>query len=1110
MNQFRYEIVSNPRIFRENRLPAHSDHRYFRPDGRGDFRFSLNGSWKFRFAENYNEAVPGFYEEDFDVSSWDTIPVPSHIQLLGYDGIQYVNVQYPWDGREEVEPGEIPSRRNPVGSYVKDFELPDFMEGRPVVISFQGVESAAAVWLNGHYAGYAEDSFTPSEFDLTPYVRSGRNRLAVQVFRWSSGSWCEDQDFFRFSGIFRDVFLYTYPDVHVRDMRVTALPDKDLRNASLEIRTSATAPGRAAVTLSLCGGVVFREEKTLQPENVWRFDVPSPKLWSAESPVLYDLDIEIFGADGNPSEIIREKTGFRRFELRSSLMLLNGKRIVFRGVNRHEFSASAGRCIDEETTRRDLITMKQANINAVRTCHYPNASFFYRLCDELGLYVIDETNMETHGTWAPILAGKKPMEYAVPGDRPEFLDMILDRAESMIRRDRNHPCILIWSCGNESFGGTDILRLSDFIRSMDNTRVVHYEGIFNDRRYPGSSDIESQMYPSVSSIREFLREHRDKPFICCEYTHAMGNSCGGMKKYTDLSDEEPLYQGGFIWDYIDQSLTVRDRYGTEYQAYGGDFHDRPSDYNFSGNGIVYGRDRDPSPKMQEVRYNYQPFAVSFGDGTFTVRNRHLFTDADQYLCRITLEKDGTPAEQDGRICEEEKRLSVPPLSEETFALPFRIPEEDGEYIITVSFRLAEDTEWAGAGHEIAWGQEVLRRGAPRLPGEFVTETGRREEGATDASCLPDAGKPGSAKPGPVRPDAGKPEGANPGTVRPEIIRGSFNTGVRGERFEALFSNLQGGLISYRYDGRELLERMPRPNFWRAQVDNDAASLLLFRAGQWKDAGAGATTKTRHGRMMDDPVVEETDRSVAVTFTYHLPTVPAKDCVVRYEVFGDGEIAVTMRMDASSEVGQLPEFSMLFALDADCDRLEWYGLGPEETYPDRAGARLGIYQSTAAAGMAKYLVPQECGCRMGTRYAKLTDSEGRGLLFRTFEKGCADGDPRFGTDTASRQDGPAAAEMSAPASGNASASDGTAPSGEAAPDRIEVCSGGLMFSALPWSPSEIENALHPTELPPVHFTWVRIGLQMGVGGDDTWGALVHPEYLIDNTRPLEIRFSFRGI
>ena len=1005
MGEFRYEIVKNPEIFMENRLPAHSDHRFFRgevSEGESDARFLLNGSWKFAYAENYGKAITGFYAEDFDVSGWDEIPVPGHIQMHGYDRPAYVNTQYPWDGVDGIEPGEIPTHYNPTASYVRFFEVPEWMKGKRIILSFQGVESGFALWINGSYVGYSEDSFTPSEFDVTALLKEGSNRLAVQVFKWTAGSWCEDQDFYRFSGIFRDVFLYAEPEVHVRDLRIQTLLDDAYTDAELELNLAVTGDCRVLFRLYDGDRTVLEEEREIRDENSgFSFSIKNPRKWSAEDPYLYRLILEVYRPDGERTETVAEKVGFRRFELIDHVMHLNGKRIVFKGVNRHEFDCRSGRVVPEEVTRRDILTMKRNNINAVRTCHYPNSTHLYRLCDEYGLYLIDETNLETHGVWDAIEKGINPLSYAVPGDRPEYREMVLDRARSMFERDKNHPSILIWSCGNESYGGSILYEESMLFRGLDQTRLVQYEGIFHDRRYNGTSDVESTMYIPVDQIREFLAEHRDKPYICCEYSHAMGNSCGAMHKYTDLAEEEPLYQGGFIWDFVDQCVELTDRFGNMYYGYGGDCGERPTDFTFSGNGIVYGSSREPSPKMQEVKFNYRNIRISFGRDSFTVRNRNLFTNTNAYDCIVTLAKDGEMLE------EQAVTVSVEPLSEGVVPLPFRIPDGAGEYALTVSFRLKEALAWAPKGHEVAFGQLV------------------------------------TGHPGPVRTAVPKPE----------IIRGWHNVGARGRDFEVLFSILHGGLVSYRYRGREMVKTAPKPNFWRAMTDNDIANLLPMRAGQWRNAGMYCTVKEGHGYAATPCTVEETDHSLVVTYTYHLCTQPKKDCIVRYEVFGDGEISVRMRMDETMEVGELPEFSMLFTMDADYDRLKWYGLGPEETYMDRCHAKLGIYRNRVPDNMAAYLRPQECGNKMGVRTASVTDRNGRGLRFT---------------------------------------------------------SDGLQFSALPYTPHQIDTAEHSNELPPALSTIVRIGLQMGIGGDDTWGALVHREYLLDNSKPMEIEFSFRGL
>lgn len=1044
MAEFDYGKVRNPLYYQENRLRPHSDHLFFgtaeeAERGRSEFIFSLDGLWKFAYAKNYSLAVLGFEKAGYNCRDWDEIRVPAHIQMEGYDVPQYVNVQYAWDGREELEPGQIPEHFNPVASYVKYFEMPENMKGRPVFLSFQGVESGMALWLNGEFVGYSEDSFTPAEFELTPYLLEGENKLAVQVFKWTSGSWCEDQDFFRFSGIFRSVYLYTVPEIHIRDLKVRTLLDDSFEEAELVLDMDVTVNGRREdfstavleITLSRQGTVIAAgsAEMTKGMGTVsCSLPVKQPELWSAENPVLYDITVTVKNESGKTVEVVTEKAGFRRFEMIGNIMCLNGKRIVFKGVNRHEFSSVTGRAaITMEDMRKDILTMKRSNINAVRTSHYPNDSRLYRLCDEYGLYMIAETNLESHGSWDPIVRGQADKSTAVPGDKEEWLPMMLDRVDSAYQRDKNHPSILIWSCGNEAFGGKNIYLMSERFRKLDNTRMVHYEGIFHDRRYNETSDMESQMYPSVESIKDFLAKDRSKPFICCEYAHAMGNSCGAMHKYTDLTDEEPLYQGGFIWDYIDQSLWKKDRYGRYFQAYGGDFNDRPCDYNFSGNGIVYGGDREPSPKMQEVKYNYQNIGieVNVSESTVKISNKHLFTNTAVYDCVVTLKRNGRKLR---RVLLE---TDIDPLEEKVYELPLKRQMEEGEYTVNVSFALKEDTLWADAGYEIAFGEEVYRVGAAAesilreaVNGETVLT--RHLSGAEEK-----------------------------GRKEVEIIHGKLNVGVKGEHFDALFSVLNGGLVSYRYAGKEMIQMIPRPNFWRAPTDNDCGNNMPGRYGQWKIAGMYLTHKKENTPDFVNPVITKEDGAAVITYTYFMPTVPASECKLTYKVYQDGIIETTLRYEPVKELGDMPEFGVMFKLDADYDNVEWYGYGPEETYSDKKrGAKLGIYNNKVEDNMAKYLVPQECGNKLGVRYAKVTEQKGRGMIF----------------------------------------------AGE-----------NLNVSVLPYTPHEIENAAHPYELPKRHYTVVRVAMeQMGVGGDDSWGARTHEEYLCDVSAAKEFTFLFKGV
>ncbi len=1024
MTQSDYNKIKDPQFFKENVLPAHAALNLYADEkeaarGKSSLKQSLDGIWKFSYAVNIASAVKGFEQEDYDCKCWADIRVPAHIQMEGYDIPQYVNTQYPWDGREELVPGEIPERFNPVASYVKYFEVPAHMQGKEIRIVFEGVESGMALWCNGAYVGYSEDSFTPSEFDLSPYLKGGENKLAVQVYKWTSSSWCEDQDFYRFSGIYRSVYLYAVPAVHMEDLTVKTLFEGDgFGRAKLSVQGKVKGSGVCRFRLHDGERTLFEIEQKTGTEGGFAFEemVEKPRLWSAEDPYLYELEIACC-CDGGTVEYMSQPVGFRKFEVKDSRMLLNGKRIVFKGANRHDFSSVSGRHVSYEELLKDVVTMKRHNINAIRTSHYPDDERLYELCDRYGLYLIAESNLESHGTWDAYLKGKKDMSFVVPDDKAEWKEMMYDRIRSCYHRDKNHPAVLIWSVGNESFGGETIYEMSELFRKLDDTRLVHYEGVFNDRRYNDSSDMESRMYAKVADIEDYLANGDGKPFICCEYTHAMGNSCGAMHKYTELADKEnSAYQGGFIWDYIDQSIYKKDRYGKWFQAFGGDFGERPTDYNFSGNGIAYGGEREASPKMQAVKFNYQNISVQVEKDGFEVWNKNLFVSTDLFRCVAELLRDG--------ICIERRELTdiaVEPESRKTFSAPFTLPEDAGEYAVTISFLLREDTLWAKAGHEVAFGQAVI--------------------GKVDASAE---------------------EKKKPFTV----IWGNDNVGVRGESFDILFAEPTGassafGLVSYRYAGKELIEAVPRPNFWRAPTDNDDGNNMTARQGQWKLASLYATGKGM-GRKLDvpgcafeNPIVREEEDHVSVTYIYNLRTTPEASCRLNYKVYGDGSVQTTLIYDPVEGLSDMPEFGVLFKLNADYDRLEWYGNGPEETYADRdQGAKLGVYRNRVADNMAAYLVPQECGTKTKVRWAKVTDMRGRGMLF----------------------------------------------SGE-----------DMSFSALPYTPHEIENARHPYELPPVHYTVVRVAKgQMGVGGDDSWGAPVHPEYHLDVSGKVEFSFTFRGI
>lgn len=1027
MSNFDSNIIKNPEIFEQNRLAAHSDHVCYKNElekikGKSSLRYDMNGLWKFAYAKNQSLAPCGFEAADYDCKGWDEIRVPAHIQMEGYDVPIYTNTTYPWEADESIKPGEVPEIFNPVASYVKYFTIPENMKNKRVCISFQGVESGFALWLNGHYVGYSEDTFDPSDFELTDYIVEGENKLAVRVWKWTSSSWCEDQDFYRFSGIFRDVFLYAVPCVHVEDLSVVPTLNDTFDEGTLSVSIKADGDGIASVKLYELGDLSVekydRAKLLLEEFDIELRDkeicegscnVKNPLLWSAEKPNLYEVKIIVKDTHGNETEFISQLAGFRRFEMVDGLMKLNGKRIVFKGVNRHEFSSITGRVPNRNEVIKDIVTMKKNNINAIRTSHYPDDSMLYELCDIYGIYMIAENNLESHGTWEAYNKGYVDLDFVVPKDKPQWREMMLDRANSCYQRDKNHPAILIWSCGNESFGGKTIYEMSQLFRQLDKHRLVHYEGVFNDRSYNDTSDMESQMYTPVAGIEKFLAEHPEKPFICCEYTHAMGNSCGAMHKYTELTDREPRYQGGFIWDYIDQSIYKKDRYGKWFLTYGGDFGDRPTDGDFSGNGICYGGEREASPKMQEVKFNYQNISVDFdSDYIFTVTNKNLFVNTSVFDAFAILLADGN------EVYRTRLQISVPPMDRASYEVPVTLKNSmidvEKEYCIVVSFVLKENTIWEKAGYEIAFGQHMIKKPV--------------SEYSCDKSV--------------------------------ELVVGNGNILVRGENFKALFSRMNLGMVSYVYGGVEMLPNtIPLPNFWRTPTNNDSGNMMPQRYAQWKIASMYVTTRQDQRFADTSPRVEKNDNNIAITYTYFMPTTPQSSCEVTYRVFGDGTIETTLSYDPVKELGDMPEFGMMFKLDADYDTVKWYGLGPQETYEDRQhGGKYGVYENKVADNIAEYLVPQESGNKCRVRYAKVMDKKGRGMLF-------------FGDE--------------------------------------------LSFSALPYTPHELENAAHHFELPPVHYTVVRVAKkQMGVGGDDSWGSHTHPEYLLDVSEKMEFTFCFRGI
>ncbi|OAS14932.1 beta-galactosidase [Paenibacillus oryzisoli] len=943
------EWNNNPDIFERNRMRAHATLMPFdsveealqNNHSASHSYLSLNGTWKFAFAESPSKRSKNFYENSFDHHEWADIQVPGHWQLQGYDYPQYTNLRYPWETSEpDLAPPFAPTLYNPVGSYLRTFTIPDHWEEQPVFISFQGVESAFYVWVNGELLGYSEDTFTPAEFNLTPYLRAGENTIAVEVYRWCDASWLEDQDFWRLSGIFRDVYLYTVPKAHVYDFFVTTELDEAYQDAELNLKATIMNYweenlGSISLEAQLYDtdhNAVFAHPMKVTTTIGSDMDeahvevscqVANPRKWSAEQPHLYMLVISLRDANGNLLETISTQTGFRKFEIKDGLMLINGQRIVFKGVNRHEFCIDAGRVIQIEDMITDIKIMKSFNINAVRTSHYPNNPRWYELCNEYGLYVIDETNLESHGTWSGGQTELLPT--TVPGSIPAWTANVIDRANSMMQRDKNHPSIVMWSLGNEAFGGDNFIKMHDFLREADPTRVVHYEGVVNWKESAAATDVESYMYTRPDGLIQYAKKAGPKkPYILCEYSHAMGNSLGGLHLYTELFDRYPILQGGFIWDWVDQSLWQTSSDGKKFMAYGGDFGESPHSGNFCGNGLLLA-DRSITPKLIEAKKCYENIAISEVDGSlgiYHITNKNLFTNLDAYLLLWTIAIEGT-------VCAEgNMTLSLAPLdsSEITLDLPKR--EQLGEAVLTICFVTKRTEKWAEAGHEVAFEQFVLP-----------------------------AVKPVPALVEPLMSYNPVQVAVQSGTLR-----------VSGEGFTAAFDTTNGSLYSYKVGGNELLQSGIAPNFWRAYTDNDRGNKQHERCATWRGAGEARILQTLRWETLTDRIIVHT--------AYVLPTTSESAYSMSYTILGNGAIQIQQKLIPGKNLNEIPEIGIMFNMDGSYSDLEWYGKGPHESYWDRQlSAKLGHHQVKVADQFVPYLRPQECGNKMDVRRAAISNQGG---------------------------------------------------------------------------------------------------------------------------------------
>jgi beta-galactosidase len=972
------------------------------------FFCSLNGQWNFHWVNKPADRPVEFYRPDYDVSGWDKIPVPSNWQMHGYGRPIYTNIRYPFP----ANPPHIPHDYNPVGSYRREFTIPANWKSRQVFLHFDGVDSAFYLWVNGEKVGYSQGSRTPAEFNITEYLRPGQNVLAVEVYRFSDGSYLEDQDFWRLSGIFRDVYLFSTADLHIRDFWIRTELDEQYRDGVLKVTAkiknySQQPRGACTVELNLFDNegdalspkpLISVAAKNIEPDKEKAIDaqakIINPAKWSAELPNLYRALLTLKDEQGVIVEVVSCDVGFREVEIKNGQLTVNGKAIMVRGVNRHEHDPDTGHYVSVDSMIRDIRLMKQSNINTVRTSHYVNDPKWYELCNKYGLYVIDEANIESHGM------GYKPKRTL--GNKPEWKKAHLDRTIRMVERNKNHPSVIIWSLGNEAGDGVNFKATSDWIHQHDPTRLVHYE----QAKEKPHTDIVCPMYDSIGQIVKYAKSNPYRPLILCEYAHAMGNSVGNLQDYWDAIEEYPHLQGGCIWDWVDQGLRKRTPDGREFWAYGGDYGDKPNDGNFCCNGLVQ-PDRKPNPSLYEVKKVYQRIKVTPVDliacCRVSVSNKYEFRNLDfvDVLWELT---------ENGRIIQKGKlaRLSLPAGKECDITIPFRKPhmKSGSQYHLKISFALAEDELWADRGHVVAWNQFELPFNVPTAPKANIAAMTELKLEQT-------------------------PQG---------II-------VTGKDFVITVGKDSGAIESFVFRGRELIASALAPNFWRAPIDNDNGNKMPKRLSVWRKAGPDRKVNSVTAERLSKKVVRIDVQA----------TLPAGSSAYRntYTIYGSGDVIVESSIKPKSKLPNLPRFGMQMVIPGEYDQVRWYGRGPHENHWDRkTGAAVGVYSASVEEQIHVYVRPQENGNKTDVRWLALTNKDGAGLL--------AVGMPL------------------------------------------------LSVSAWPFTMLDLEQAAHIHELPRRDTITVNLDYkQMGVGGDNSWGARTHREYTLP-AKPYSYRFRLSPI
>jgi beta-galactosidase len=975
------------------------------------FYKSLNGQWKYHFSKTQLDRVSGFEATSFDDSQWTTIPVPANVEIEGHGIPLYTNIRYPW-GKPTPPIVDPAHPYNSVSSYRHTFHVPEVWDGKKIFLSFDGVSSFFYLWINGKKVGFSKDSRTLAEFDITPFVKPGENKIAVEVFRWSDGSYLEDQDFWRMSGIFRDVYIWCAPTTRIRDFHVKTSLDSTYTDAELTIDVDLVngegvtveclledAQGKAIAEMNVKAG---KDKATLT------MPVKNPLKWSAEKPNLYRLFITLKDQAGSVLQVVPARVGFRSVELKDGNMLVNGQRIFIKGVNRHEHDIKNGQTMNLETMIKDIQLMKQNNIGTVRTCHYPNIPAWYELCDEYGLYLYDEANIECHGA-----------QYLTKD--PAWLDAYMDRTVRMVERDKNHPSIIIWSVGNENGWGSNLEITARWMKQRDPSRLIHS----CEAGTAPETDLVAPMYPAPAALTRHASVKQTRPFVMCEYAHAMGNSSGDLRAYWDQIYTMPGLQGGCIWDWVDQAMyqpvrAKRSRLFEKpepgekvFQAYGGDFYyldedgkpmhgvkgphnGIPSDDNFCFNGLVTA-DRTPHPGLSEVKKVYQDiqlFSYNPAEGTIKVKNGFFFKTLNENIVGTWEVKSNGGVLQHGTF----EVPALAPEKEGLIKIPFQKPlkvEPGTEYWLNVSFKLAKETLWAPAGHEVAWEQFAMEKGTPFKPKQ-----------ATGSLTVEQSGK----------------------TIR-----------VKGAAFTA---TLEGGLlVALAYNGVALIQEPLRPDFWRAPTDNDRGFKIEKSHGEWKSVGKDWTPEKV-------TIAEQTAQQVKIIAEGKLPTIGSPYSLT-YIVAPNGEVAITANYTGVQNKQSPTRFGLQMLMPEGFETVTWYGCGPQETYSDRCETRVDFYSGKIDEQYFDYSEPSEGGNKVKVRWTAIANAQGKGLL--------------------------AIADKNL-----------------------------LSVKALRHTTDDLQSHKHAFQMPQRKTTTLNLDLvQMGVGGDNSWGAKPHKQFQI----PSDANYSY---